>query len=179
MKKLYTAAEIAQRRLSGLPTTKSSILARAAKEGWRYEEQYGIGGIRKVFEVPDRYLLSDKRIRQSVLSARQDLEKYFVDDSAPRNDPAVHLDESKLALAARIVEEWLEAESLALSHEKKGSLIALLYKIVARNPDPEDLLKLMRGAVSAVKDEENDQGGKNPGGSESQGEDGKEGGGIK
>lgn len=57
MKILFTAAEIARMRLPGLPTTKSSILSRAAKEGWRYEEQYGIGGIRKVFEIPEHYLV--------------------------------------------------------------------------------------------------------------------------
>ncbi|MCL1886975.1 MAG: hypothetical protein FWG01_03440 [Betaproteobacteria bacterium] len=151
MKKLYTAAEIAQRRLSGLPTTKSSILARAAKEGWPYEEQYGIGGVRKVFEVPDRYLLSDKRIKQGVLSARQDLEKYLIGDAPIQNEQTVNLDESKLALAARILEEWLEAEKLILSHEKKGRLIAILYKILARHADPDDLLKLMCGAVAAAK----------------------------
>lgn len=151
MKKLYTAAEIAQRRLSGLPTTKSSILARAAKEGWRYEEQYGIGGIRKVFEVPDRYLLSDKRIKQGVISARQDLEKYFVDDSVGQDELSAQVNEIKLALAARIMEEWLEAEKLVLSHEKKGSFIALLYKIVARNAYPEDILKLMCDVVTVTK----------------------------
>ena len=58
MKILFTAAEIARMRLPGLPMTKSSILSRAAREGWRYEEQYGIGGIRRVFEIPDRYLVA-------------------------------------------------------------------------------------------------------------------------
>lgn len=151
MKKLYTAAEIAQMRLSGLPTTKSSILARAAKEGWYYEEQYGIGGVRKVFEIPGRYLLSDRRIKPGVMSARQDLEKYLVGDADAQGEQIVNLDEAKLAMAARIVEEWIEAEKLVLTHKRKGKLIALLYKIVSRNADPEDLLKLMSGAVSAAK----------------------------
>lgn len=151
MKKLYTAAEIAKKRLSGLPTTKSSILARAAKEGWPYEEQYGIGGIRRVFDVPDRYLLSDNRIRQGVISARQDLERYLVDHAASLNESSASVDESKLATAARIMEEWLESEKLVLSHEKKGSLIATLYKIVACDVAPEDLLKLMCGAALATK----------------------------
>lgn len=151
MKKLYTAAEIAQMRLSGLPTTKSSILARASKEGWYYEEQYGIGGVRKVFEIPDRYLLSDRRIKPGVMSARQDLEKYLIGDAEVQDERSVNLDESKLAMAARIVEEWIEAEKLILTHKRKGRLIALLYKIVSRNADPEDLLKLLSGAVSAVR----------------------------
>ncbi len=151
MKKLYTAAEIAQMRLSGLPTTKSSILARAAKESWSYEEQYGIGGVRKVFEIPDRYLLTDRRIKPSVMSARQNLEKYLVGDAGAQDEHTVNLDESKLALSARIMEEWIEEEKLVLSHKRKGNLIALLYKIVSRNADPEDLLKLMSGAVSAAR----------------------------
>lgn len=143
MKKLYTAAEIAQKRLPGLPTTKSSILARAAKEGWRYEEQYGIGGIRKVFEIPDRYLLPGQ-MRPEVVSARQDLAEYLADDKGNvQNQPVAVLDESKLALAARIVEEWLDREKLVLAHERKGSLIAILYKLVSCRVLPEDLLRLM------------------------------------
>lgn len=164
MKKLYTAAEIAQRRLSGLPTTKSSILARAAKEGWHYEEQYGIGGVRKVFEVPDRYLLSEKKIRQGVMSAKQDLEKYRVNGSHAQSERVTGLDEAKLALSARITEEWLEAEKLVLTHEKKGNLIALLYKIISRHAAPEDFLKLMRGIVAAATTKEADnQSAKIPG----------------
>lgn len=143
MKKLYTAAEIALKRLPGLPTTKSSILARAAKEGWRYEEQYGIGGIRKVFEIPDRYLFSEYS-RPDVISARQDMEEYLADDEGnTQSRPAAVLDESKLALAARIVEEWLEREKLMLLHERKGNLIAVLYKILSFRAVPEDLLRLM------------------------------------
>lgn len=151
MKKLYTAAEIARRRLPGLPTTKSSILARAAKEGWPYEEQYGIGGVRKVFQLPERYLTLDERAKQGVLSARQNLEKYLVSSSTVEEDGEIpHLDETSLVIAARILEEWLHAEKRILSHEKKGALIALLYKLVSRNVAPEDLLKLMCVSASAI-----------------------------
>lgn len=143
MKKLYTAAEIAQKRLPGLPTTKSSILARAAKEGWRYEEQYGVGGIRKVFDIPERYLLPVQN-RPDAVFARQELGEYLTgDEGRMRGQAAAVLDESKLALAARIVEEWLEKEKLALAHERKGNLIAILYKLVLRHAVPEDLLRLM------------------------------------
>lgn len=79
MKILFTAAEIARMRLPGLPTTKSSILSRAAREGWRYEEQYGIGGIRRVFEIPDRYLVA--ALDAGMLAeAAQVLEKWDLDE---------------------------------------------------------------------------------------------------
>lgn len=151
MKKLYTAAEIAQKRLPGLPTTKSSILARAAKEGWRYEEQYGIGGIRKVFEVPERYLLSAPVMPEAV-SARQDLAEYLTaDEGSSQHAAATVLDESKLALAARIVEEWLDMEKLTLIHRRKGNLIAILYKLVSRYAAPEDVLRLMCEVASVFR----------------------------
>ena len=44
MKILFTAAEIARMRLPGLPTTKSSILSRAAQvlEKWDLDERVGL-----------------------------------------------------------------------------------------------------------------------------------------
>lgn len=56
MNKKYTAAEIANMRLPGLPTTKANVLARANSEGWTYEEQKGVGGTRRLYEIPLRYL---------------------------------------------------------------------------------------------------------------------------
>lgn len=50
-----SAAEIAKLRLPGLPTTKANVLARAQREGWEYEEVTGLGGLRKLFEVPEIY----------------------------------------------------------------------------------------------------------------------------
>ncbi|MCM1511970.1 MAG: hypothetical protein NC112_02495 [Oxalobacter formigenes] len=134
-----------------MPTTKSSILARAAKEGWRYEEQYGIGGLRKVFEVPDRYLFSDRP--DSGVVARQDVEEYLTAEEENRQDkPSAVPDESRLALAARIVEEWLDREKLVLNHERKGNLIAILYMLVSRYVSPKDLLRLMCAVAFIFKD---------------------------
>lgn len=56
MSKFLTALEIAKLDIYGLPTTKSAILARAAKEGWEYREIKGRGGIHKEFNLPKRYL---------------------------------------------------------------------------------------------------------------------------
>lgn len=58
MSKFLTALEIAKLDIYGLPTTKSAILARAAKESWEYREIKGLGGIHKEFNLPKRYLLN-------------------------------------------------------------------------------------------------------------------------
>lgn len=54
-KTLLSAAEIASLRLPGLPTTKANVIVRAEKEGWYFEETTGLGGKRRVYELPDRY----------------------------------------------------------------------------------------------------------------------------
>jgi hypothetical protein len=43
-------------RLPGLPTTKANVIARAEKEGWFYEEAKGVGGTRRLYQVPEQYL---------------------------------------------------------------------------------------------------------------------------
>ena len=55
-KKLYSAAEIAKMAIPGLPATRANIGLKAEREGWYSEERIGIGGARKVYEVPPRYL---------------------------------------------------------------------------------------------------------------------------
>lgn len=58
-KTLYSAAEILKMGISGLPTSRSSLLSRAQSEGWYSEERTGIGGTHKVYEIPARYLGSE------------------------------------------------------------------------------------------------------------------------
>lgn len=58
MKKLLSASEIAALKLPDLPTTKVAIAARAERERWYSEETTGLGGTRRVYEVPAKYLQS-------------------------------------------------------------------------------------------------------------------------
>lgn len=153
MKILFTAAEIARMRLPGLPTTKSSILSRAAREGWRYEEQYGIGGIRRVFEIPDRYLVAAHGAMAGRMVS-QNTGCYLVRHDDAGKDAAA-LDAGMLAEAAQVLEKWDLDERVGLSADEKGRLIALCYKMLADGAVSGDLSALLAAVTRVVRDGSN------------------------
>lgn len=151
MKILFTAAEIARMRLPGLPTTKSSILSRAAKEGWRYEEQYGIGGIRKVFEIPEHYLVLAHR-ETAGIAAYQNAEHYRVKRTGAENDISGSVNTAKLTAAAQVVEKWDSEEKIGMSPDKKSAIIAIFYKILMDGCETADLSHLLKELSDTLKD---------------------------
>ena len=151
MKILYTAAEIARMRLPGLPTTKSSILSRAAKEGWRYEEQYGIGGIRKVFEIPEHYLVLAHG-ETAGIAAYQNAEHYRVKRTGAENDISGSVNTAKLTAAAQVVEKWDSEEKIGMSPDKKSAIIAIFYKILMDGCETADLSHLLKELSDTLKD---------------------------
>lgn len=157
MKILFTAAEIARMRLPGLPTTKSSILARAAKEGWRYEEQCGIGGIRRAFEIPAHYLVSaHNNVTESLV--RENPGKYRIrqvgnEGSASGAAAEVSLDTDKLAEAAHVLERWDSDECIGMAPDGKGRMIALLYKMLAEGVSTADLSDLLKDVTAAARNQ--------------------------
>lgn len=56
VKKLLSANEIAALQLPNMPTTKVGIRAVAERENWYFEEKKGLGGTRRLYEIPTRYL---------------------------------------------------------------------------------------------------------------------------
>lgn len=56
MEELLSAQEIAEKRLPGVPTTKAAVHAMAKREAWYFEERTGVGGTRRVYQIPARYL---------------------------------------------------------------------------------------------------------------------------
>ncbi len=150
MKILFTAAEIARMRLPGLPTTKSSILSRAAREGWRYEEQYGIGGIRRVFEIPERYLVAAHAgVAGRMVS--QNVGRYLVRHEEDAEKDAAALDAGMLAEAAQVLEKWDLDEGVGLPADEKGRLIALCYKMLADGAAAGDLSALLVAVTRLVR----------------------------
>lgn len=61
MSNLLSASEIVALQLPGLPTTKVAIAAKAARENWYFEERTGLGGVRKVYALPEQYLPQQQR----------------------------------------------------------------------------------------------------------------------
>ena len=151
MKILFTAAEIARMRLPGLPTTKSSILSRAAKEGWRYEEQYGIGGIRKVFEIPEHYLVLAHG-ETAGIAAYQNAEHYRVKRTGAENDISGSVNTAKLTAAAQVVEKWDSEEKIGMSPDKKSAIIAIFYKIRMDGCDRAEFSYLLKELSDTLKD---------------------------
>jgi hypothetical protein len=58
MKKMYSASEIMDLHLPNMPSTKAAIIKRAEKENWAFAEETGLGGVRRLYEIPARYLVS-------------------------------------------------------------------------------------------------------------------------
>ena len=58
MKKMYSAVDIAGMRIPNLPKTATNIRQRADKEGWAFTEETGLGGVRRLYEIPARYLVT-------------------------------------------------------------------------------------------------------------------------
>ena len=138
-------------RLPGLPTTKSSILSRAAKEGWRYEEQYGIGGIRKVFEIPEHYLVLAHGDSAGFVAC-QNAEKYRVKRTGAENDISTSVNTTKLTAAAQVVEKWDSEEKIGISPDKKSTIIAISYKILMDGCDTADLSQLLKELSGTLRD---------------------------
>ena len=58
MKKMYSVAEIIELNLPALPKSKPAITTKARKEEWKYTEETGLGGVRRLYEIPARYLVT-------------------------------------------------------------------------------------------------------------------------
>lgn len=54
------------------------------------------------------------------------------------------VDERKLALAAKVLEEWAAEKHLQVKPERKGAIIAVLYKVLMKGADIEDVERLLR-----------------------------------
>ena len=48
----YSAKELAEMRLDGLPTTKVNMIAFAKRKGWAFIEIKGRGGVRREYVLP-------------------------------------------------------------------------------------------------------------------------------
>ena len=132
-KNSYSAAEIAAMHLPGLPTTKARIIERAASEGWKFEETTGRGGMRRQYEVPQKYLMPDgDRMGQGASSG-------VVGTIAGGHKADPH----QLSLAVRALEEFLETEKLTIDPDRKGALIALLYDYLQRGAGEAELANVL------------------------------------
>lgn len=116
MKNQMTAAEIAALKIDGLPASKAGVRTLAEREGWPYEEKKGVGGTRRLYSLPERYLAGTSYVAPPIAKVAG-----FV--AAGR----LSLDGTKLATALRALEEWEKSRGVTIATERKAAVITILY----------------------------------------------------
>lgn len=136
---LLSAADIAKLGLSGLPSTRDGVRLRAEREGWYSEEKTGLGGIRRVYAIPEQYLKgSAPKVGESKHSRRSQTELLPSEDNATPGAVVGTIvggqipDADLLALVIKTLDKWLEENGYSdpIPSDDKSTLIAVLYKYV-------------------------------------------------
>jgi len=126
-------------KLPGLPSSRDNIRARAEREGWPYEERVGQGGVRRVYELPARYL----SIGASGGIPRTDI---AAEDFTTQDVIRQEADPKLIEQALRAVEQWLLAKGLQMTPERKSAAVVALYDYlrVKKDIDEEDIQRFLR-----------------------------------
>lgn len=139
MRKLYTASEIANLRLPHLPTTKVGVRTFAAREKWRYEERTGVGGTRRVYEVPDHYFPGGEPAVQAAHEQPRGAKVIgTVVAGSAKIDPAL------LDIAVRALKEWEEARHIKVADDRRSAIVAVLYNhLMEAEGEGEDTMSVV------------------------------------
>lgn len=146
-KKTFSAAEIVAMNLPGLPTTIANIHARAKKEEWFYETKVGLGGVRKMYFIPPAYLPGYKPYANE--KPKPSLESEATRKAANIAAKAVgvldeKIDSERLTKAICIVEAYLQENKLAVTAQRKGEVVVVLYKYMKSTEDEADLAQFLK-----------------------------------
>ncbi|MCW3479703.1 hypothetical protein OL229_09030 [Neisseriaceae bacterium JH1-16] len=144
-KNLYSANEIAGMKLSGLPSSKGKIIERAASEGWYFEERKGIGGTRRVYEIPARYLPTEQSQEESA-QARPAEQIGKVAGTIVAGSAQIDLE--MLQLVEATLEEWLQSRGLRLKPDRRGAIVAVLYDYLAKGASQEDMVRMLKAMAA-------------------------------
>lgn len=150
MKKLFTAAEIAAMNLSDLPSSTRGIQLRAKKEDWFFETRIGLGGVRKMYEIPALYLpgyVSPSANNQTL--REMDEAQIAKNASAVAENVATayeggHIDAATLANAIEIVDTYLLDSKKQLSKQRRGEVIVVIYNYLVGNKEASALQELLK-----------------------------------
>lgn len=139
MKKLYSASEIAAMCLPGLPKSKPALIARAQSEGWFFEERKGLGGTRKVYEIPARY-----QGEAEALPAPTETAPVVGTIVAGSSD----IDLQKLQMVETVLEEALRARGLEIDPARRGAVVAFLYDYAMKGGNQDGILMAIKALVA-------------------------------
>lgn len=131
--RLYTAAEIASMNVPGLPTSKPNILARAKNENWYFETRTGVGGRRKVFQIPAHYF------SHSVIPLLNS--QSALGSVKPEND---QIDSKRLTLALTHVEQFYKEQGSTITPTRKSEIVVILYHYMKGNSDSTEVQNFLK-----------------------------------
>lgn len=146
---LYTAAEIGAMKIPGLPTSKQGILARAEKEEWYFEKKLGLGGVRKVFKIPEFYLpgFAPPGADNPTMRERQEA---VIEKGAERianiavSTMGEQVDPERLALAITYVDTYLLDHKINLGTNRRSEIIVVVYNFLKGNTGQMEVNNLIR-----------------------------------
>ncbi|MFZ6748553.1 hypothetical protein [Undibacterium sp. Ren11W] len=154
MKKLYSATEILGMNLPGLPKSKPAFLAKAEKEKWFYETKVGLGGIRKMFQIPTYYQPGYKPYAgepgqtapaksksdsvTSIVEGADQIAAQAVDAFGTKIDP------QRLSKAIQIVERYLEEKKIYATAERKSDVVVVVYNFLKNKHGQEEIDQLLK-----------------------------------
>lgn len=147
MKKLLSASEVAALNLAGLPRTKVAIAARAEREGWYSETKTGLGGTRRVYEVPARYLTAAGDESASQPTEADAVQASPVVAGTIQPGPA-GVDLALVKFADEVLEQWLQNNGLILKPERRAAVLAVLIDYLSKGASRDDLINMMKAMAT-------------------------------
>lgn len=131
MPQLMSAAEIAALNLPGLPRSKVGVRTLAEREGWSFEEKKGVGGTRRVYAVPEKYLTD---------SAQQVTDAQVAGGITSAGKADVEL----LEVAIAAYEKFADAKGAPISPDRKAAVISLLYNYLAKGASAQEVQAFLK-----------------------------------
>lgn len=138
-RQLFSALEIGQMGLPGLPKTKARVIDRARIEGWSYEEVKDIGGTKRLYEIPEKYLSGTSR-QPAIATSVPALAGTIVRGQK--------VDTERLELAITALSNWEAKRNIQIDAGRRSAIIALLYDyLMTHEEDGDEAMDLVLRAI--------------------------------
>ncbi|WP_035059594.1 DNA-binding protein [Andreprevotia chitinilytica] len=131
-KNLLSASEIAALGIPGIPTTRDGVRIRAEREGWPSDVRVGLGGKRKVYEVPERYMARKAHYHAAEAGQQRPQDtgrnESAETQAAGRIAASTEVDADLFRLAVVVADEHFAVHP-HLDQKMKGDIAWLLYQL--------------------------------------------------
>lgn len=138
--------------LPGLPTTIASIHARAKNEDWHFETKVGLGGVRKMYEIPAYYLPGyvmpnlDTDAPTLREAQKEDIIEHAnkVAQVARETVSADLVNHKLLAKAIVTVDTYLLGHKVHLTPQRRAEIVSIVYSFMQGNENKEAVENLIK-----------------------------------